>query len=248
MSWHFVEEDQYFCFNDSWTIVVPWDKHPAYVNGLRRVQEGKSVDFIGVWREKVLFLIEMKDYRRHRGGRRTTKPEDPRVELELKVRSTVASLIGAYRSGLYDDACTPIVNTLLQQRKETIRIVLWLEQPTHANILQKTAEQRRRAGANFSMQRFKSYLKWLDARISFTSIAKDYGKDIPDLAVENLPGELKSRATRVENMLVERGLKVPQDVKTKLNEYVAGNSKEKIDVWLCRAAVVSSAQELLDGR
>jgi hypothetical protein len=194
MTYRLVEGDLCFDFDQKWTCVVAWDGHPAFREGMAKVDGGRSVDFIGVHESMGIYFIEVKDYRLHRGGHRTKK-EEPWVEFERKVRSTVASLMGAYRARRYEDACNPIMRALVDHQQ--LRLVFWLEEPAHSRILETTAEKRRRAGASFYVQKFKSYFKWLNARVIPTSSTEDYEKVLPGMRVISLPNALPARADLV---------------------------------------------------
>lgn len=124
----FVEGDMCLDFDDGWTHVIAWDKHSAYKNGIRKVDGAKAVDFIGIRRNEALYFIEMKDYRFHRSPDGRKKHLNPWVELELKVRHSVAGLVGAHRRGCDDGACGPIIAALVERRMK-LKLVYWLDEP-----------------------------------------------------------------------------------------------------------------------
>lgn len=243
----FVEGDMCFDFDDGWTHLVAWDRHPAYQKGIRKVDGARAVDVIGIYGNDTLFFIEMKDYRWHRTqGKGRSKTEDPWVELELKVRHSVAGLVGAHRRGSHDDTCRPIIEALVERLP--LKLVYWLDEAPHSRILETNAEMRRRAGASFHMQELKKHLKWLDARVCSTSSAEDYKGTLPGVHVISLPRDLRERAGLVVRILAERGMDVPEGIQQRLDAWVRDNRREHIDQCLCRAPFVSSARQLMEQR
>jgi hypothetical protein len=246
------EEDLHFEFQDGWTRVVAWDLHPAYLKGMRKTDQGKAVDFIGIYRNDTLFFIEVTDYRPHRtgGAPRTVKIGEVMREFEQKVRDTVASLVGAYRDGRYDDACQAVVQGLIERPRRELKLVLWLEDSSPPTITQVAHEARRKARASLHAQKSKPHLKWLDARVLVVSKAKDYEKAIPALTVTSLPVDLRERANLVLTTLERRGLEIPDAVPQQLTVWLTGNDtkeiKRRINSWLGRAATVTSARQLID--
>jgi hypothetical protein len=255
----FIEEDMYFKFDAEWTHVVAWDKESAYTKGLKDVHGGKAVDFVGLYRKKTIYFIEVKDFRAHRTDDRAKKKEEKEkqnkknkekkdlwVTFELKVRNTVAALVGAHHSGRYEEACGPIVPALTSRQK--VMLVFWLDARENSLIPQTIKEQRRQARAGFTMQNFKRHLKWLDASVMTASSAVDYNKVVPGLEAVSLPNEPRARAELLIQQLEQRDIDV-SGVQSKLHDWVSGDwgsraCRKKIDELLCRAPEVSSVQEL----
>ena len=87
----------------------------------------KAVDFL-VSKEKTLWLIEVKDYRRQK----RTKPSDLADEVMLKVRDTMAGLVSAAFVGVDTEEKKKSRRALSHR---TIRIALHLEQPSKPSRL-----------------------------------------------------------------------------------------------------------------
>ena len=132
-----------------------------------------AVDIIGVWNRRAVYFIEIKDYRQHP----RQKNEDPWVEFELKVRDTVAALVGASRREEYAADCGPLLDALIKHRD--LVLVFWLEEPANSNILNVAMEKRRLAGASFRTRQVKSHLKWLRAKVVSARRSDDYSRFIP---------------------------------------------------------------------
>lgn len=64
----FDEQRQCFHFDDQQWSVVKYDEHPDYVEKIRRLNDTKGVDFIGLHKrgDEVLYWIEVKDFRGYR--------------------------------------------------------------------------------------------------------------------------------------------------------------------------------------
>lgn len=87
----------------------------------------KAVDFV-VSKAGTLWLIEVKDYRRHI----RTKPSDLADEVMLKVRDTMSGLVSTAFVGVDPDEKSRARSALSQHR---LRVVLHLEQPSKPSRL-----------------------------------------------------------------------------------------------------------------
>lgn len=186
-----------FEFGEKWRV-LKLDEHRDYRKQIGKLEETKAVDFIGIFENKELYFIEVKDFRGHRienkdrflkgklpecqlieGECQLLKGELPlSVEFAQKVRDSVASIIAAYRTSNEPDDWTPYA-TLLCNKKISIKIVLWLEHdlPPHLAL-------RRKAMESVSANLFKPKLKWLTRHV-FVYNSKKF--DLPDVKVNNLP-------------------------------------------------------------
>ncbi|HEY9069535.1 MAG TPA: hypothetical protein VIV61_04720 [Candidatus Ozemobacteraceae bacterium] len=95
------------------------------VQGRRGV---KAIDILALDPDKTAWLIEVKDYRRHR----RTKPEDLADEVSKKVFDTLAALLPAGIRAT-EDREKQAARAMLQARG--LRVVLHLEQPRHPSKL-----------------------------------------------------------------------------------------------------------------
>jgi len=87
----------------------------------------KAVDFVYVEEDRT-WLIEVKDYRRHR----RTKPSELADEVAIKVRDTLAGLAAA-KINADDEMERRLARRALQ--KANLRVVLHLEQPANPSKL-----------------------------------------------------------------------------------------------------------------
>jgi len=186
-----------FEFGERWRV-LKLDEHRYYREHIGKIDETKAVDFVGIFDDKKLYFIEVKDFRGYRienkdrflrgklsecqlieGECRLLKGESPlSVEIAQKVRDSIAGLIGAYRTSSEYEYWEPYV-TLLCHKKRDIRVILWLEHdlPSHFAL-------RRKAMESVSTKAFKAKLKWLTHSV-FVYNSKKH--DLPDVKVSNLP-------------------------------------------------------------
>jgi hypothetical protein len=237
MSPGIVEGDLLFEFDEElWKPLVRWDKHAAYRTGIREIENGKGVDFIGIYKEKTLFFIEVKDYRL----RDRTKPVPPWEEFELKVRNTVAGLVGSKRREKYADECAPFVDALINSCKLTL--VYWIEIPPPAS---PALRRRRIAATGFAARQTGRMMKWLNARAFNVSQEDEYVQLVPGVRVQNLPRRRSQLAEAVEAELLSRGLTVDESARDRLSQEL---DVAVLEDWLERAATVSRVEELFGGR
>jgi hypothetical protein len=89
---------------------------------------GKALDLLAIAPNGTVWLIEVKDYRRHR----RTKPIDLADEVALKIRDSLAAIMSAAFNA-NDPVERAHARSALQGR--TLRVVLHLEQPAHPTKL-----------------------------------------------------------------------------------------------------------------
>lgn len=197
MSTVLVEGNIEFSFDESWSV-LKWDGHEAYVNGVQCVEPCKAADFCGI-REKVLFLIEVKDFRGHRieNKKRLTGAsiEGLPHEVAVKVRDTVAGIVGARRSRQTEQEIWEPLGRALGDMKFAVRVVLWLEEdfprrPIETQVLQDN---------------IKSKLRWLTTHVQVCCMA-DARSLPPGVGARNLPGAGQAGPLR-------SGLELPRDAR-----------------------------------
>jgi hypothetical protein len=237
MSLVYVEGDLLFEFGGRWMSIVSWDRHAAYQEGIKRIDKGKAVDIIGVCDNKLVVFIEIKDYRLHK----RTKSESLWAEFELKVRNTVAGLLGAGRRVQYAETFAPYLNALL--KPHILRLILWVERPLHSDALD-VHRKRHNIGTGAAMRKVAEYMKWLDARVINVS-QEDYERWVPELKVKNLAYKRRELAEAVVKTLLGRGIKVGEPAQRRISEH---RDIEELESWLARAATASTAEELFGDR
>lgn len=240
MSRRFVEGELLFEFDEKlWNPLESWDKHAAYRTGIREINKGKAVDFIGVYDNRMIYLIEVKDYRHHKRKKKISLWD----EFELKVRNTVAGLVGSARREEHAGVCAPFLTSLLSSHE--LKLVYWVELPPLSNAL-PAIKKRRLAAAGFAERQTTKLMKWINARAFSVSQEDEYERLVPGLKVQNLPRKRKELAGAIEQRLRSRGILVRgEDAPRRIsNEH----DLEMLEAWLERAATVSTVEELFIGR
>ena len=183
-------EKQRFTFGDKWTIAFKYDDTKFYREGPERLKgdlEGATratravdvVDVVGLHAAAGLLLLEAKDFRGHRIENKTRiKHREIVVEVALKVRDTVAGLIGAARQNVSEFDSAEIKKAC--NRGKDLVIVLWLEDDASKDAL------RWKQQLEVLTQEMKAKMSWLDAK--FFVLSHSTQNRLPDLTVTNLPG------------------------------------------------------------
>jgi hypothetical protein len=140
-----------FTFDDGW-LASGYDDWSFYRNRFQRIRDQvKAVDLLAIDPDRTAWLIEVKDYRRHR----RTKPIDLAEEVAHKVFDTLAALLPARINGDVAEE-TRIARAMLSARR--LRVVFHLEQPTtHSKLFPRVIDP-----ANVLMK-LKQLIKPIDA-------------------------------------------------------------------------------------
>ena len=170
MSHVFDEGGLRFIFDETFWQVLKWDDHAAHRKSMNVLDGSKAIDFMGIYRGEALFFIEAKDYREHD----RSKEQPLTQELELKVRNTVAGLVGGCRREEYKAECSPFLEAL---RRKDLWVVLWLE---------TKHDRKSKFGEALELKNLKQRFKWLSPHVA-TCHADDYARVIPGLTVTSLP-------------------------------------------------------------
>lgn len=121
-----------FSFNDDWSV-EKYDEWTYYKKSFQGVRLGvKAVDLLALSPERVLFLIEVKDYRAFP----RTKASDIGLEVSCKVFDTLAALLPAKLRATSLEESRFALRALASVG---LRIVLHLEQPEkHSKLFHKS--------------------------------------------------------------------------------------------------------------
>lgn len=153
--------------------------HSYYRNQVARLPSTKAVDFVGMFEDEDCYLIEVKDFREYRiENKQRLKCGELAIEVAEKVRDTVAGLVGAWRNESNKTVVSQIGANLLHKSKP-IRIVLWLEDDTAADVRQW------RQQLDTITTQIQSRLKWLTTRVLVTSCSA-YSDKPPELRVRTI--------------------------------------------------------------
>lgn len=235
MSFRSIQNELYFEFGDHWGPIVEWDRHPAYRRGIEQIDKAGAVDVLGLC-GKSLYFIEAKDYRFNRRKNRI----DSRLQLESKVRNTVAGLLGACRHKEHVAACAPFVDLILNRRIE-LKIVFWYETPAVVGAAELSMAKRAKVGSMIAARRVENNIKWLDAGVFSTRTVEEYQEILPDLVVTSLPRRRRQLADDISKMLSARKVAVPDEVKARIANCMDVSVLEE---WWARALQVGSIDEL----
>lgn len=96
-----------FEFGDKWRV-FKFDEHPDYKKISDIVNGTKGVDFVGIFNEKTLYFIEVKDFRgdRIKNKDRISKGE-LLIEVAQKVRDSIACIIASSQTSNKADNLLP---------------------------------------------------------------------------------------------------------------------------------------------
>lgn len=98
------EKNLLFSFDDTWHA-VKWDEHADYRNRIGKLEPTKAVDIVAVHGGSHAYFIEIKDFRGSHAEKKAVK-EGLLTEIALKVRDTIAGVIGACHMGTDSSAWT----------------------------------------------------------------------------------------------------------------------------------------------
>lgn len=123
-----------FHFQDGWQV-TKFDEWSFYLNQFQNVCGGaKAVDLLALDGNRCAWLIEAKDYRRHR----RTKTISIADEVAYKVRDTLAGLFAAHTNSLNDDEKRQAKAAFGAKK---LRVVLHLEQPAkHSKLFPRAID------------------------------------------------------------------------------------------------------------
>jgi hypothetical protein len=179
-------EKQRFEFGDRWTVVFKYDDTNFYrkeaiklngkVDGISK--STGAVDLVGFHLGVGLHLLEVKDFRGHRIENKSRLSDEIAIEVAVKIRDTVAALIGASRKPIDEFPSEDLVAAL--KRGNEVTAVLWLEDDTFENTDRAKTKLAALNGV------LKSKLSWLNVKTFVLS--SQVPNRLLDLKVSNLPG------------------------------------------------------------
>lgn len=182
-------EKQRFNFGDPWTVAFKYDDEDYYrrkggIQGLNGHVDGekestKAMDVVALRETFGLLLLEAKDFRGHRIK---NKPRivngEVILEVALKVRDTIAGLVGAARS---EETGFPSAAVFaLLPPGEKVTVVLWIEDDVQSDVF------RAKQQMHTLNELLKAKLAWLNVK-TFVLSSRVPNK-LRDLTVTNLPG------------------------------------------------------------
>lgn len=179
-------ENHRFEFGDQWHVAFKYDDtvfHRCEATKLQGMVDTvphstKAVDVVGIHQATGLHLIEVKDFRGHRIANKPRIDGEVSVEVAVKVRDTVAALVGAARKNVTEFPSGELASAF-DKGKELV-VVMWLEDETFRD------EKRAKVSMHALNQRLKLLLSWLNVRTIVLS--SSVPNRVNHLNVTNLPG------------------------------------------------------------
>lgn len=182
----FLEQKLSFTFGPAWTA-RKWDDEDAYRQGIARLHGldcscgkttggSKATDFVALRSEHLLYL-EVKDFRGHRiENKPRLKDGELAKEVALKVRDTIAGIVGARRTRGDGDGWATFAEAAAKA-KHPVHVVLWLEQDVPPQSPRGALDRAR----NSLEQELKKQLRWLTTHVFVASLER--AQRLADIAV-----------------------------------------------------------------
>lgn len=165
----FDEDRICFTFDPNAWRAIKWDDDPAFIAGVQtltgeltdtqkniKVPHGtKGVDFIGL-HQGSLYFFEVKDFRGYAAANAYRQETELPLEIGLKVRDTIAGLIGAHH--LKPTEWISQAAALLADRSRPVRVIAWIVEDAP-----KTSRERRvhAKTTNVRSHQLQRRLSWL---------------------------------------------------------------------------------------
>lgn len=125
------------------------------------IPEGtKAVDFVALHPSHGLYLIELKDFRGHAAANKHRHERELPLEIGLKVRDTIAGLVGACRVGAGNARVAPFASALVD-RELPLQVVAWIAEDGAHPRQQKT----RQARDQMRLTALRRSLAWLTRKV-----------------------------------------------------------------------------------
>ncbi len=159
-----------FTFDDQWRV-VKLDQGAFFRDNLMPLQLTKCVDFLGLYRNNVAYLVEVKDYRGSRielkNAEKMHAGDTLHLQVARKVKDSVACLVGAARTAK-DGLSRGCAGKMLESA-DRLRVVFWLEfdlghRPRRRHSAQHKADMK--AEASTREKQLKRALTWLTKRVT----------------------------------------------------------------------------------
>lgn len=169
------EQNITFIFEDAhWVDVRDFDKTNPDYSKMEKLNGTKAIDIIGYHTEKGIFLIEVKDFRRHR-----VENKDRIIKLELfeevgqKVKDSLACILAAARNSTHDqDYWKRQIDRILNPRHQ-VTVMLWMEEDRNVDFGRPALEKRKKVNKSFFKNDLKQKVSWLTSRVEIVNSQKD---------------------------------------------------------------------------
>ncbi len=170
-------EDQLFTFGDAWTSAFKYDDTDFYRTKMEKhLPQTKAVDVLAICHKQELLLLEAKNFRGYRiANKKRLSNGELAIEVALKVKDTVAGIMGALRSRI--SAFETVGKSMITAEK--LIVVLWLEDDTSRNLSEW------KVCLDTINQKIKEHLAWLGP-VRTLVLSSQTANRLPDLTVKNL--------------------------------------------------------------
>lgn len=179
-----------FEFSDSSWDVVQYDAEGEIYRKviMPAVDDSKAVDFVGIYKNKALFLFEIKGFKgymhsQENKNRLSNAGQEICIEIAQKVRDSLAGIVHGGRKA-ESDFWTNALDILSKPNKD-VYVIAWLEQDPNLN--QRWVDRRKCANP-IIRQTMQKKLNWLtnNTKIMVASSTEYLGENL-DFRVSNLP-------------------------------------------------------------
>lgn len=161
---------------DTWQV-LKWDDDPLFCERIAKLNgklsstspdgkadqayEGtKAVDFVALHPGQGLYLIEVKDFRGHGPANEHRHEDELPLEIGLKVRDTVAGLVGADRLGKADGRVAPFAAALID-RRIPLHVITWIAEDAPGR-----RDRGKRAARDLTRRtKLAGRLRWLTEKV-----------------------------------------------------------------------------------
>ncbi len=162
----FEESGLRFEFSPSqWYALLQYDETKDFLKIRDAVSKTKGVDFVGIFQNSTLVLMEVKNFR---GSRIANKPrveqgDDPlEIEFAQKVKDTIAGIAGGARNSTHFKTEWMSFLDLIKNEGKRVDAVLWLEEDFPPPSL---PEKREKARRDAFLKNLKKGIAWLTGRV-----------------------------------------------------------------------------------
>jgi hypothetical protein len=171
----FIEDNLVFKFDETaWSHLIFYDqrdetKRPVLpeLEKINKATGARSVEFLGIFQSERLVFIEVKDFRGHRienKDRLERKDEPLEKEIAMKVKDTIAGIVGGARLSSHKRTTFKEYVRYLNNDKKIVEVVLWLEEDMPIYPPHILAKRQKTHNLNKTKQ-LKERLNWLTHKV-----------------------------------------------------------------------------------
>ena len=168
---HFESKLKFNFSEKDWSFLLKLDETKDFRKANRAIPGTKGVDFVGIYEEDSLVLIEVKNFRQHRiENKAKTEGRDGLLWLEIaqKIRDSFSVIVGGARNSTNKRIYWRNYLDFIRDEKKAVHLVLWLEQSLPPA---QPKAQKKRGRSNTDLKRnLKKSLRWLSSKVDIASI------------------------------------------------------------------------------